>query len=67
MKRLETFIRDNEMLSKDACIYTLCQDTSHGYVRFESPYSEDVLREAAKTVISFIEARYPGQIKTKRT
>ncbi|MBR5961354.1 MAG: AAA family ATPase [Clostridia bacterium] len=63
---LDTFIRNNEMLSKDACIYTLCQDTSHGYVRYESPYSEDVLYEAAKTVINFIETKYPGQIKAKR-
>lgn len=64
---LDTFIQNNEQLSNDACVFTLCQDTSHGYVRFESPYSEDVLRDAAKTVINFIESKYPGQIKSMRT
>ena len=60
---LDTYVRDHEMLSKDSCIFSLCQDLSHGNVRMEPPYSEDVLREAAKIVIEFIRANYPGQLK----
>lgn len=60
---LDAYVRDHEMLSKDSCIFSLCQDLSHGNVRMEPPYSEDVLREAAKIVIEFIRANYPGQLK----
>ena len=60
---LDTYVRDHEMLSKDSCIFSLCQDLSHGNVRMEPPYSEDVLREAAKIVIEFIRVNYPGQLK----
>ena len=63
---LDKYVRDNEQLSKDSCIYSLCQDLSHGNIRLEPPYSEDVLIKAAKTVIEFIEANYPGQLETIR-
>lgn len=63
---LNEYVRDHEKLSKDSCIYSLCQDLSHGNIRLETPYSEDVLREAAKTVVEFIGDNYPGQLKAIR-
>lgn len=63
---LDRYVRDNEILSKDSCIFSLCQDLSHGNVRLETPYNEEVLREAARTVITFIKAKYPGQLEAIR-
>lgn len=60
---LETFVNNEESLSKDSCIFSLCQDLSHGNVRMEPPYSDDMLREAARRVIEFIDTNYPGQLK----
>ena len=59
---LENYVRDDEILSKDENIFTLCQDLSHGNIRFQPSYSEEVLKEAAKIVIGFIKTRYPGQL-----
>lgn len=64
---LETYVSQENTLSKDSCIFSLCQDLSHGNVRMERPYSDDVLRQACKTVISFIDVRYPGQLKNVRS
>lgn len=61
---LEEYVKNEEKLSKDENIFTLCQDLSHGNIRFQPSYSEDVLREAAKIVIDFIKARYPGQLES---
>lgn len=60
---LNKYVSEEKILSKDSCIFSLCQDLSHGNIRMEVPYSEDVLREAAKTVIKFIEEKYPRQLK----
>ena len=59
---LENYVREDEILSKDENILPLCQDLSHGNIRLQPSYSEDVLREAAQIVIDFIENRYPGQL-----
>ena len=63
---LNEYVKNNKQLSKDSCIYSLCQDLSHGNIRLETPYSEDVLREAAKKVIEFIGDKYPGQLTAIR-
>lgn len=60
---LETYVSNNNTLSKDSCVFSLCQDLSHGNVRFEVPYNDDVLRQACKTVITFIREKYPDQLK----
>ena len=64
--RLDKYVRDNKRLSEDSCIYSLCQDLSHGNIRLQPPYSEDVLRAAAKTVIEFIGDKYPDQLTAIR-
>lgn len=64
--RLDEYVRDNKRLSEDSCIYSLCQDLSHGNIRLQPPYSEDVLRAAAKTVIEFIGDKYPDQLTAIR-
>lgn len=59
---LKDYVREDALLSQNSCLFSLCQDLSHGSIRLQPSYSEDVLREAAQIVIDFIENRYPGQI-----
>ncbi len=61
-KSLQTYIAGNEMLSSNSCIFTLCQDLSHGPVRNQPPFSTDVIVTACKAVVEFMEVRYKGQV-----
>lgn len=61
-KRLETYITENEKLANSSCIFTLCQDLSHGPVRNQPPYSHEVITEACKVVVEFMKSKYKGQI-----
>lgn len=61
-KRLETYITENETLANNSCIFTLCQDLSHGPVRNQPPYSHEVITEACKVVVEFMKSKYKGQI-----
>ena len=61
---IDKYVRKEEMLSKDSCIFSLCQDLSHGNIRLEPPYSEEMLKEAAKKVIEFVKTKYPGQLNS---
>ena len=64
--KLIDYFNNNDILSKNRCIYSLCEDLSHGYPRSELPYNDDMLIEAAKTVIDFIDSKYPKQLENIR-
>ena len=40
----------------------ICQDLSHGGIRTQPPYTEDVLIHACDTVVAFMTEKYSGQI-----
>ncbi len=61
-KSLERYITENETLANNSCIFTLCQDLSHGLIRNQPPYSCEVLIEACKVVVEFMKLNYKGQI-----
>lgn len=61
-KSIESYISENGLLSENACIFTLCQDLSHGGIRNQPPFSEDVLTAASKVVVDFMRQKYEGQI-----
>lgn len=61
-KSLEMYINENETLANNSCIFTLCQDLSHGPVRNQPPYSYEVITEACKVVVEFMKFKYKGQI-----
>ena len=63
---IATYVNNSSALMKDPCIFSLCQDLSHGTVRLEIPYNEDVLKGACKTVVDFIEGKYPKQVERIR-
>lgn len=60
------YFKKNKKDFENSDIYSLSNDLSHGYLRSESPYSEDTLRNAAKTVIEFLGKRYPMQLEYAR-
>ena len=59
---LETYVTQQSLLCNDSGIFSLCQDLSHGNIRNEIPYSDDVLIQACKTVVAFFDQRYPEQV-----
>lgn len=62
-KNLETYVSENPILANNSCIYSFCQDLSHGALRMQEPYTDDVIIEACKTVIDFVKSKYQGQIE----
>lgn len=59
---LGNYVTEHKMLADNSCIYTLCQDLSHGGLRIQTPFSDDVIVEACKVVVDFLNIRYKGQI-----
>lgn len=65
-KGIENYIKDHDILSKSACIFSICQDLSHGGMRKEFPFSVDILRSACQTIVDFIKLKYRGQLENIR-
>jgi hypothetical protein len=61
-KNLGKYISENKDLSENSCVFNLCQDLSHGAVRKQPPFDEQVLIGACKVVVKFMRAKYEGQI-----
>lgn len=59
---IENYISSDEILSKNAYIYSICQDLSHGKLRNQPPYSADILISACDTIVEFMNSKYKGQI-----
>ncbi len=64
---LDDYISNNEILKKDGYLYSLINDHSHGTFRTSTGYTDDMIISSCKTVIEFIESKYPGQIKEIET
>jgi len=62
-RSIEKYISENSILSQDSCIFTLCQDLSHGGIRSQPPFSAEILVAACKTVVAFMNSKYEGQVK----
>lgn len=63
---LQKYIKEDEDLSKESSLCTLCQDLSHGWMRTEMPFTEAMIISACKTLVTFMEKKYKGQIDTIR-
>jgi len=62
-KDLKTYLNANAVFKANEFIYSLMHDSSHGIVRVQKPYTEDMIKAGCDAVISFINGRYEGQIK----
>lgn len=63
---LQKYIENDEDLSKERSLCTICQDLSHGWMRTEMPFTEAMIISACKTLVTFMEKKYKGQIDTIR-
>lgn len=61
-EKTEEYVNNNEILNKNAFIYSAMQDGSHGALRKQPAISINDLKHAAETVIDFVRAKYPEQI-----
>lgn len=61
-KGLETYVAENDILSSNAYIFSVCQDLSHGKIRMQMPFSNEVLKNACNIVVDFLNSKYKGQI-----
>ncbi len=63
LNSIEQYILSNETLNKDAYIYSLMQDGSHGAIRKQPPISDEDIICSVSTVIKFVRENYPDQLK----
>ena len=61
--KFDDYLLNDEILKECGFLYSLIEDQSHGGLREERGYTDDTLIEMCKTVIDFINNKYPGQIK----
>ncbi len=62
-KGIENYISENNTLSQNAYIFSICQDLSHGGMRNQLPYTNDVLISACIALYDFMNEKYKGQIE----
>lgn len=62
-KSLENFISEKEQLKNNDYIYSLMQDLSHGAVRSQPPFTEEIIINACRVVEAYIMAEYSGQLE----
>ncbi|WP_421892530.1 AAA family ATPase [Marinoscillum sp.] len=60
---LEAYFEKNDILKENGFLFTLMQDTSHGGIRFDSPYAPETMIGACKTLLEFIGSKYPEQLQ----
>lgn len=63
LNSIEQYILSNETLNKDAYVYSLMQDGSHGAIRKQTPISDEDIICSVSTVIKFVRENYPDQLK----
>lgn len=61
-KSIESYVAENDILKQNAYIYSICQDLSHGKIRMQIPFSNDLLKNACNAVVDFLNSKYKGQI-----
>ncbi|MBD2751388.1 AAA family ATPase [Spirosoma validum] len=57
------FYGASNILNDCRFLYTLMHDNSHGNIRVQKPYTDEMIVGGCKTVINFIEASFKGQLK----
>lgn len=66
-KSLEEFIFSEDIFSANSPMIKIIQSFSHGEIREEETYTEDLIIDACKAVVEYITLYYPGQIERIKT
>ncbi|GAB4266034.1 MAG: hypothetical protein Kow00111_17660 [Thermincola ferriacetica] len=61
-KNIEDFVQEKEEIKNNEYLYSLMQDLSHGAIRLQKSFTDDMLVNACDSVIRFVKSKYPGQI-----
>ncbi|MCW3084223.1 MAG: hypothetical protein JWP12_1589 [Bacteroidetes bacterium] len=59
---LKDFCEQKEVLSKNEFIYSLMHDGSHGVIRKQTAYTDEMIKKGCGVVIDFVKSKYAGQI-----
>lgn len=62
-QKLEEFIFSENILNVNSPVIKIIQSFSHGEIRKEESYTEDMLIDACKALIDYVTKYYPGQIE----
>ncbi len=62
-QKLEEFIFSENILNSNSPIVKIIQSFSHGEIREEESYTEDMIIDACKALVDYIIQYYPGQIE----
>lgn len=61
-KELKSYCEHNDVLSGNEFVYSLMHDGSHGVVRQQIAYTDEMIQKGCEVVISFINSKFEGQI-----
>lgn len=61
-KKLEDYFGECAELQGNEFVYSLMHDSSHGMIRMDKAYTEDMIRRGCEAVVCFVERKFEGQI-----
>lgn len=61
-KELKSYCEHNDILSDNEFVYSLMHDGSHGVIRQQIAYTDEMIQKGCEVVISFINSKFEGQI-----
>ena len=60
---LKEYIAKQNVLDENEFIYSLMHDASHGVIRQQKAYTNEMIKKGCEVVIEFVKINYSGQIK----
>lgn len=60
---LKDYISKQNILDENEFIYSLMHDASHGVIRQQKAYTNEMIKKGCEVVIEFVKINYEGQIK----
>ncbi|TGV00579.1 AAA family ATPase [Flavivirga rizhaonensis] len=61
-KQLKAYCDQNDILKDNEFVFSLMHDGSHGNIRQQMPYNEEMIQKGCVAVIDFINSKFEGQI-----
>lgn len=62
-KGLKDYVNEQKILGENEFVYSLMHDGSHGVIRKQKPYTNDMIKKGCEVVIDFVKGKFEGQIK----
>jgi ABC-type lipopolysaccharide export system ATPase subunit len=60
---LEDYFNEIEELKGNEFVYSLMHDGSHGAIRTDKPFSQEIIQRGCEAVIKFIDNKFQGQVE----